>query len=149
MYDRFLLPQRASGMWVWVENDSEPYLDLVMGYSSLNFGHCHPKIVGFVNEAAGRLAQIHSFHTVEKLQLSKYLVDAIDPQSGYQVYFDVGGTSVVASAMRLCRSYTNRKTVVSFEGAFHGAGDEPSTVTDHRLLNEEQYVRSWYYICPC
>ena len=139
MFDRLLLPRRASGMWVWVENDEEPYLDLVMGYSSLNFGHCHPEIVGFVNEAAERLSQIHSFHTIPKLQLSKYLVDAVDPDGGYKVYFDIGGTSVVAAAMRLCRSYTNRKTVISFEGAFHGAGYQPSTVSDHRLLNEEQY----------
>ena len=139
MFDRFLLPKRASGMWVWVENDEEPYLDLVMGYSSLNFGHCHPEIVRFVNEAAGRLSQIHSFHTVQKLKLSKYLVDAVDPEGGYKVYFDIGGTGVVSSAMRLCRSYTNRKTVVSFEGAFHGAGYSPSSASDHRLLNEEQY----------
>ncbi len=139
MFDRFILPKRASGMWVWAEDDEEPYLDLVMGYSSLNFGHCHPEIVGFAREAAGRLSQIHSFHTVQKLKLSQYLVEAIDPRGGYKVYFDIGGTAVVSSALRLCRAYTGRKTVVAFDGAFHGAGDEPCTVSDHRLLNEEQY----------
>jgi len=123
MYNKFLLPKRASGMWVWVENEQEPYLDLVLGYSSLNFGHCHPEIIRSVNEAAERLAQVHSFHTIQKLKLSKYLVDAIDPAGGYKVYFDVGGTSVVSAAMRLCRSYTKRKNVISFEaGRFEGRG---------------------------
>ena len=42
MYDEPLYPTRASGMWVWVENDDEPYLDLVLGYISNNFGPVTP-----------------------------------------------------------------------------------------------------------
>ncbi len=41
MYDKFLLPVKAQGMWVWFDGEEEPYLDLVLNYSSVNFGHCY------------------------------------------------------------------------------------------------------------
>jgi len=139
MYDKFILPTRGEGIWVWVEDDEQPYMDLVMGYSSTNFGHCHPKIVEAVCQATTQLSQIHSFHTKEKLQLSQYLSDAINPATPYQVYFDIGGTSVVAAALRICRSYTGKKTIICFEGAFHGTNYLSASVTDDALLNKAEY----------
>ena len=44
MFEQFILPKRGRGMWVWMEEEDDPYLDLVMGYSSLNFGHCHDNL---------------------------------------------------------------------------------------------------------
>lgn len=139
MFDKFILPSKGSGMWVWVEEEEEPYLDLVLGYSSLNFGHCHPLIAQAVTDAATQITQIHSFHTKNKLLLSKYLAEAVSQDEDYKVYFDIGGASVVAAALRLCRSHTNKKYVVSFKGGFHGTGYLPATVTDKEILNEEQY----------
>ena len=126
-------------MWVWMEEEEEPYLDLVMGYSSLNFGHCNPEIGKAVREAASQITQIHSFHTKNKLLLSKYLADAVSRDREYKVYFDIGGASVVAGAMRLARTYTEKKYIVSFTGSFHGTGYLPATVTDSNILNKDQY----------
>jgi 4-aminobutyrate aminotransferase/(S)-3-amino-2-methylpropionate transaminase len=41
MYDEFLMPVSSKGMWVWFDEQDEPYLDLVLNYSSVNFGHCY------------------------------------------------------------------------------------------------------------
>lgn len=139
MYDEALYPSYAQGMWVWVEGDAEPYLDLVLGYSSNNFGHCHPEIRQAAQDSCARMSQIHSFHTRDKLMLSEYLVSAISNTKPYQVYFDIGGSSVVEGALRLCRAYTGRRVVVSFSGAFHGTGYLAATVTDPALLDKGQY----------
>jgi 4-aminobutyrate aminotransferase/(S)-3-amino-2-methylpropionate transaminase len=139
MYETLLYPMRAKGMWVWVEDDGDPYLDLVLGYSSNNFGHCHPQIVEAAQEACARLTQVHSFHTRAKLLLSEWLSLAVILNRPYQVYFDIGGASVVGGALRLCRAATGNRIVVGFSGAFHGTSYLAATVTDPRLLDKRQY----------
>lgn len=139
MFDEPLYPSRAIGMWVWVEGQATPYLDLVLGYSSLNFGHCNPRIAEAVAGAATNLSQIHSFNTRDKLVLSQRLATAIPGNREYQVYFDVGGSSVVGAALRLCRASTGRRKVAAYAGAFHGTGYLAATVTDPALLDRAQY----------
>ena len=73
MYDKFLMPVKAKGMLVWFDGQEEPYLDLVLNYSSVNFGHCYQPIVKIVKEVIERVDQIHSFHSKDKLELSEYL----------------------------------------------------------------------------
>jgi len=34
MYDKFLMPVKSKGIWVWFDGQEEPYLDLVLNYSS-------------------------------------------------------------------------------------------------------------------
>jgi 4-aminobutyrate aminotransferase-like enzyme len=139
MYPESLFAVRAEGMNVWMEGDDQPYLDLVMGYSSVNFGHCHPVIIAAVHEAACALDQIHAFHTAPQLELSELLVRALATQGDYKVYFDVGGSNAVAAAVRLCRTFTRRETVVAFEGGFHGTGHPAASLSDDRLLDKKQY----------
>lgn len=139
MYDSVLYPEQAAGMWVWMENDSEPYLDLVLGYSSNSFGHVHEEISRAAQDACGRLTQIHSFHTRAKLELSELLSQGVSPHRPYNVYFDVGGASVVGGALRLCRSHTGNRKIVCFSGAFHGTSYLAATVTDDALLDKSQY----------
>ncbi len=54
MYDKFLMPVKSKGIWVWFDGQEEPYLDLVLNYSSVNFGHCYPPIVKIVREVVER-----------------------------------------------------------------------------------------------
>lgn len=139
MYDKFLLPVRAEGMHVWVDGDTTPYLDTVLSYSSINFGHCHPFLVKAAQEAVASLTQIHSFHTKGKLLVSQYLANKVSPNESFKVYYDVGGSSVVASAVRLCRNFSKKPYMITFTGAFHGTGHYAASLTDDRLLNKAQY----------
>ncbi len=45
---------RGQGCWVW-DVDGKRYLDCLAGYSAINQGHCHPRIVAALVEQAGRL----------------------------------------------------------------------------------------------
>lgn len=42
------------GIWVW-DVDGKRYLDCLAGYSAINQGHCHPRILAAMVEQAGRL----------------------------------------------------------------------------------------------
>lgn len=139
MYDTFVIPEKGEGMWVYVQGDEEPYLDLVMGFSALNFGHNHPEIKKFVVEGTERISHIHSFHTGMQLELSQYLSERLAPGESFKVYFDVGGSNVVGSALRLCRAYTGKDKIIAFTGGFHGTGFGPAAVSDQRFLTPDQY----------
>lgn len=39
-----IVADRASGAHIW-DKEGNKYIDLIAGYSSINQGHCHPKIV--------------------------------------------------------------------------------------------------------
>jgi ornithine--oxo-acid transaminase len=45
---------RAEGVWAW-DVEGRKYLDCVSAYSSLNQGHCHPRIIGALVAQAQRL----------------------------------------------------------------------------------------------
>jgi 4-aminobutyrate aminotransferase-like enzyme len=139
MYNKFLMPVKSKGMWIWFADQEEPYLDLVLNYSSVNFGHCYPPIVKIVEDVIGRVDQIHSFHSKDKLELSEYLSKKVSTDRNYKVYFNIGGSAAVSDAIRLCRYSTGKRFMISFEGSFHGVSDAAVSVTDDRLVVKEQF----------
>lgn len=139
MYDTFLIPVKSEGMWVWFDGHKEPYLDLVLNYCSVNFGHCYPPVVEIVQEVIQRVDHIHSFHSKDKLELSEYLSKKVSRDEPYNVYFNVGGSAAVSDALRLCRHATGKRYMISFDGSFHGVSDAAVSVTDDRLVAKEQY----------
>ena len=46
--------QRGEGIWVW-DVEGNKYMDCLAGYSAINQGHCHPKIMGTMIEQAQKL----------------------------------------------------------------------------------------------
>lgn len=46
--------ERGSGVHLW-DVDGKQYLDFLSGYSAVNQGHCHPKIIATLQEQASRL----------------------------------------------------------------------------------------------
>jgi 4-aminobutyrate aminotransferase-like enzyme len=139
MYDKFLMPVKAKGMWVWFDGEEDPYLDLVLNYSSVNFGHCYPPIVEIAKEVIERVDQIHSFHSKDKLELSEYLSRKVSSDKNYKVYFNIGGSAAVSDAIRLCRYSTGKRYMISFDGSFHGVSHTAASVVDDRLVVKEQF----------
>jgi 4-aminobutyrate aminotransferase-like enzyme len=139
MYDKFLMPVKAKGMWVWFDGEEEPYLDLVLNYSSVNFGHCYPPIVEIAKKVIERVDQIHSFHSKDKLELSEYLSNKVSIEEDYKVYFNIGGSAAVSDAIRLCRYSTGKRYMISFDGSFHGVSHTAASVVDDRLVVKEQF----------
>jgi 4-aminobutyrate aminotransferase/(S)-3-amino-2-methylpropionate transaminase len=139
MYAKKIFPVKANDMFVWGKNDEKPYLDLVLGYSSVNLGHNCAELKEIVSQALEHVIQIHAFHTPYQIELSRILVEALGAHEPYKVYFDVGGTNATSAAFRMVRAFTNRKKIVAFNNGFHGVGYASAAISDPAFITKEHY----------
>jgi glutamate-1-semialdehyde 2,1-aminomutase len=100
--------------------DGHEYVDYVLSWGPLLFGHAHPSVTKAV---AAALARGSSFGapTEAETELAE-LVCAMVP-SIERVRFTSSGTEATMSAVRLARGYTRREKIVKFAGCYHGAAD--------------------------
>lgn len=142
IYDPLALVTRARGSYIWIKGKKQPYLDLLMSYSSTNFGHVNAKILTFVKHAMVKFDNIIGFNSDAKIQLSKKLVDLL-PYSGNKIsYFPVGGTKAIDAAIKLAKAYTQKDTIIAFDGAFHGYSFGAMSVTDEGYIEKKQFGSS-------
>jgi 4-aminobutyrate aminotransferase/(S)-3-amino-2-methylpropionate transaminase len=140
LYDQFLVPERAEGLYVWFKDDGEPFLDLGMGFSALNFGHHHPRIREAAEEAIASIDHVHSFNSESKLLLSKALAEMTPGSPGKKVYYPIGGAMAVETAIKLARAHTGKARIASFTGAFHGYSYGAMMLTDDDVIDKPQYA---------
>lgn len=140
IYDQFLVPEKAEGLYVWFKEHDEPYMDLGMGFSALNFGHLYPSIRRAVEEAVRTLDHVHSFNSESKLLLSKALAEKTPGSPAKKVYFPVGGAMAVDTSIKLARAYTGKTKMACFTGGFHGLSYGAMMLTDDRVIDKSQYA---------
>ena len=100
--------------------DGSRYLDWVMSWGPLVFGHADAETVAAVADAA---ADGTSFGapTEREVELAAEIVDAVP--SVERVRLVSSGTEAAMSAVRLARGYTRRDRVLKFAGCYHGHAD--------------------------
>ncbi|MEO5963827.1 MAG: ornithine--oxo-acid transaminase [Candidatus Limnocylindrales bacterium] len=117
----------ARGDGAWVEDvEGARYLDLLAGYSSLNFGHRHPRLVAVAERQLGRLTLTsRAFHNVLLGTFAAELaalcgMDAILPMNT--------GAEAVETALKMARKWgyerkgvpEGRARIITMAGNFHG-----------------------------
>ena len=116
---------RGEGVYVW-DVEGKKYYDFLSAYSSLNQGHCHPKIVSAMNEQAQRLSLTsRAFYNdmlgrYEKYATDYFKFDKILPMNS--------GAEAVETALKLCRKWAyevkgidlNKAEIVVCTNNFHG-----------------------------
>jgi len=139
IYNPLALVAKAKGSQIWIKEQKKPYLDLLMSYSSTNFGHANKNILKFVITAAEKVDNIIAFNSTSKVELSKKLVELL-PHPGNKVpYFPVGGTKAIDAAIKLAKAYTKKDTIIAFSGAFHGYSYAAMSVTDSGYVEKSQF----------
>jgi glutamate-1-semialdehyde 2,1-aminomutase len=110
---------RAEGAYLEDVNGNR-YLDWVMSWGPLLFGHADQETVEAVREAA---LQGTSFGapTEAEVELADEIADAVP--SVEKVRLVSSGTEAAMSAIRLARGFTNRGRVIKFAGCYHGHVD--------------------------
>ncbi|MBA2357416.1 MAG: glutamate-1-semialdehyde 2,1-aminomutase [Actinobacteria bacterium] len=96
------------------------YVDWVMSWGPLLFGHADPETVAAVVEAAAR-GTTFGAPTEAEVELAAEIVAAVG--SVEQVRLVSSGTEAAMSAVRLARAYTRRDRVLKFAGCYHGHVD--------------------------
>src|SRR5215216_7058868 len=66
---------RGEGVYVW-DVEGKRYFDFLSGYSALNQGHCHPKIIQALIDQAQKLTLTsRAFHSDVLGEYSKYITE--------------------------------------------------------------------------
>jgi len=110
---------RAAGSKIY-DVDGNAYIDYVGSWGPMILGHCHPKVVEAIREAAGSGASFGA-PTEREIELAE-MVCAAYPNVE-MVRMVSSGTEATMSAIRLARGYTGRDKILKFDGCYHGHAD--------------------------
>jgi len=117
--DEPLFARRGEGAWL-EDVDGNRYIDWVMSWGPLLFGHADPETLAAVEEAAAR-GTTFGTATEAEVDLAAEIVDAVP--SVELVRLVSSGTEAAMSAIRLARGFTGRDRIVKFAGCYHGHAD--------------------------
>jgi glutamate-1-semialdehyde 2,1-aminomutase len=117
--DQPLFVRRGEGAWI-EDEEGRRYVDWVMSWGPLIFGHADPETVEAVIEAA-REGTTFGATTEREVELAEELVDAVP--SLELVRLVSSGTEAAMSAVRLARAATRRDRILKFAGGYHGHAD--------------------------
>lgn len=117
--------KKGSGVYFW-DVDDKRYYDFLSGYSAVNQGHCHPKIVAALVEQAGTLTLTsRAFHNDLLGEYEKFITGYF----GYDKILPMNtGVEAVETAIKLSRKWgyevkgvkKNKAKIVVCASNFHG-----------------------------
>src|SRR3954471_10497551 len=117
--DEPLFVARASGAELETI-DRRRYLDWVMSWGPLLFGHADPETVEAI-VAVAQKGTTFGATTEAEVELAAEIVDAVP--SVEMVRLVSSGTEAAMSAIRLARAHTHRDRILKFAGCYHGHSD--------------------------
>ena len=117
--DEPLFVRRGEGAYL-EDADGNRYVDWVLSWGPLLFGHADPETVEAVREAALGGTSFGA-PTEREVELAAEIVDAVP--SVEMVRLVSSGTEAAMSAIRVARAYTRRDRILKFAGCYHGHAD--------------------------
>jgi 4-aminobutyrate aminotransferase len=117
--ENYIVKGRNAEIW---DSEGKRFLDYVGGYAVLNTGHLHPTVIERVK------AQLDDFsHSCfafapheNAVKLSEELNTRYPINSNTKTFMVNSGAEAVENAVKIARYYTNKKSILSFKGGFHG-----------------------------
>jgi ornithine--oxo-acid transaminase len=116
---------RGQGVYVW-DVDGKKYYDFLSGYSALNQGHCHPKIIASLIQQAQKLTLTsRAFHNDQFAEYARFITEYFN----YDKVLPMNtGVEAVETAIKLARRWgyerkgiaENKARIIAFENNFHG-----------------------------
>jgi ornithine--oxo-acid transaminase len=117
--------ERGEGVYVW-DVEGKRYYDFLSGYSAINQGHCHPKIVqAFIEQSQKLTLTSRAFHNNVLGEFEKFVTLLF----GYEKMLPMNtGVEAVETAIKLCRKWAyevkgikeGNARIIVCEGNFHG-----------------------------
>lgn len=117
--------EKGNGVYLW-DVDGKRYFDFLSGYSAVNQGHCHPKIIETLTEQAQKLTLTsRAFHNDVLGEYEKFITEYF----GYDKVLPMNtGVEAVETAIKLCRKWAyevkgiknNAAKIIVCENNFHG-----------------------------
>ena len=110
----------GEGSTFW-DYQGNAYLDFSSQLVNLNLGHQQPDLVAAIQQQAGRLATIQpSMANDVRGELAR-LIAEVAPEGMEKVFFTNGGADANEYAVRMARTATGRRKVLSMYRSYHGS----------------------------
>ncbi|MHA4807167.1 ornithine--oxo-acid transaminase [Flavitalea flava] len=116
---------RGAGVHVW-DVDGKRYFDFLSGYSAVNQGHCHPRIIAaLIGQAQKLTLTSRAFHSDLFGEYARYVTEYF----GYDKVLPMNtGVEAVETAIKLCRRWgyqvkgipENQAKIIVCADNFHG-----------------------------
>jgi ornithine--oxo-acid transaminase len=134
----------AHGEGAWVTDvDGKRYLDCLAGYSALNFGHGHPRLLARAHEQLSRLTLTsRAFHNDQLGPFSQALAEL----TGKDMILPMNtGAEAVETALKVSRRWgyrvkgvpENEANIIVMEGNFHGRTTTIISFSDDKVARDE------------
>lgn len=117
--------ERGEGIYVW-DVEGKRYFDFLSGYSALNQGHCHPRIIKVLQEQAAKLTLTsRAFHSNLLGEFAAYITSYF----GFDKVLPMNtGAEAVETALKLARKWAyevkgiaqNKAKIITAQDNFHG-----------------------------
>ena len=103
--------------------DGNSFIDLFSSASSLNVGHCHPKVVEAIVEQSKKFTHYSPVYSYNEtlVELANKLCEITPGNYRKRVAFGLSGSDANDGMIKLARCYTGRSKIVSFIQAYHGS----------------------------
>lgn len=130
---------RGEGVYVW-DDQGRRYLDMMSAYSAISHGHCHPRLVGVLNDQAGRLAVVSRAFYSDRLAP---FLQRLCNMAGQDMALPMNtGAEAVETALKAARKWactvkgvpSDSVEIIACEGNFHGR-----TIAIVGMSSEAQY----------
>lgn len=102
------------------DKEGSAYVDYVMAYGPLLFGHAHPALSSGLDSIAAHGAVFGSTHP-EEVRLARRIAGMLPSME--RLRFVSTGTEAMMSALRVARAFTGRPLILRFSGNYHGHFD--------------------------
>jgi glutamate-1-semialdehyde 2,1-aminomutase len=110
---------KADGAYKW-DVDGHKLIDYAIGHGSLILGHNDPDITTAMQQQVATGTHFSAGHEGE-IRWAEKVIELVP--SADLVRFTASGTESTLLAMRIARGYTQKDTILKFEGHFHGWQD--------------------------
>jgi glutamate-1-semialdehyde 2,1-aminomutase len=109
---------RAEGPYAY-DPDGKGYVDYIMAYGPLLFGHTPPFLAGL--DALAARGVVYGSTTPDELTLAARIRGHLPSME--RLRFTTTGSEAVQSAVRVARAFTGRDAILKFSGNYHGHFD--------------------------
>ena len=119
-FDPSIIIREGKGSRVWDEDGNE-FIDYLTGSGPMILGHGHPEVLDAISEQMAKGMTFFA-HNARGIELAEEICRALP--CAEQVRYTCTGSEADMYAMRLARAYTQRDTILKFEGGYHGMSAE-------------------------